>query len=175
MDLDLIQTKLGRWLAENISTTFGFTFRSREASQVKVVLPTTEVDLLMEEIVRSIRVHCGRPLVDQIDVVREALLRVEKIARFSGTKRFDQLQSYFYEWPVYGSYRLSASTPEEYFDACAREIRMTGGVVAWAGAHRAELPQSLVRTMAGGGDRLLRRWREEQAVSRPAFAAPSSY
>ncbi len=192
VDLDKIESKLGRWLAE----ATGSTDRRDDASRVSIVLPITEGAIAINEIGRRYASMLGangwrgrRPIREMIASIRSDIERLDRDLR--------QLESYVtaygehsyqwhrvveYDWPVYGSRRCrDADTPEAYLDWAAKEIRTTDGVILEAGLFRRRLPESLARTMAqrsGGGlevlgsyDRALSAGRRDSGGTVPTAAA----
>jgi len=156
------RTALGRWLGGVIlSTRF-----DDDASKCTILLPATEQGLQFSEL--GERLMRKKEIVSTAEAERlfaeiEAWIGKQRsIAKVYGESTCDY-RTYQFPWPVFGSAASGdAKTPEDYFDACAGQIRATGGVILQAGISGSEPPASIQRTMApknGGGDVLLKRYR----------------
>jgi hypothetical protein len=162
-------TKLGCWLAEHISTTRF----DDDGSWCPILMPATEMGLTIRELGEKLLRHQEADITAtevMLATMEEWIEHQRKIIAGYGDAVFRH-RVIRYDWPVFGSVRVGdAKTPEAYFDACARLIRSTGGVILAAGLSREVPPDSLVDTMAqssGGGLALLRRYRESSSVKSP--------
>lgn len=175
------KTALGRWLAETVLTTRF----DDDAHLVRIGLPQTEEGLHVLEFFRGV---IGDPRSGSISSLAELDVFHGKVEQWLKSRRavnamygneVFRYRAIYFEWPVYGSRAVeAAATPEEYFDACAQQIRQTGGVILWAGLSKKRLPQSIARTMSGNrGLELLEKHgvacSDEQAVGFPATATNS--
>lgn len=165
--LDECQTKLGLWLAQNISSTR----HDDDGSSCSIVIPATEQGLQLQEL--------GTKLINQSELrTREEFEQtLEHLESWIGRQRARARmagESYLayrvidFDWPVFGSARSNyASTPAAYFDECGKQIRQTGGVIISAGLSRSAPPSSLLQTMGPatppGGQTLFARYRESLA------------
>ncbi len=146
------KTALGRWLAETIPTTRF----DDDAHRVRIGLPHTEEGLHVLEFFRGVLADPFSGSIsskDQLDAfhrkVEQWLKRRRTFNEAYGDESF-RYRAIDFAWPVFGSRAVeAAATPEQYFDACALQIRQTGGVILWAGLQTQRLPESIARTMAG--------------------------
>lgn len=164
VDPNACATKLGRWLAETVITT---RFDSL-LSSCSILLPQTAEGCVVRDLAERLmqrqsianEVEAERLYVDIEDWIAERRTAIEVLGSYAFRNRVIA-----YKWPVFGAVAAeNASTPEAYFDICAKQIRMTGGVILSVGSFA--LPASLVKTMAeksGGGDNLIARHREQSA------------
>lgn len=149
INLERCQTTLGRWLAGCIYTTRG----DDDASLCKILLPATEEGLHLRALREWLAQYDELSANDAQEVFHELERRIEYRRRViagygAGAFTYRTVQ---FEWPVFGeTATVSATTPETYFDECARGIRRLGGIILEAGLSRVAPPQSLTRTMAGG-------------------------
>lgn len=157
---ELCETELGRWLSNRIFTTRF----DDDASSCKLLLPVTEFGLnlrvlgthLMRK--QELSTEEAEPLFREIEAwISKQRKTLELYGRTQSAYRTIK-----FEWPVFGSAKArGAVSPEAYFDECAKQIRMTGGIVLQAGSGHEPPPDSLLRTMAkdsGGGLALLERY-----------------
>jgi hypothetical protein len=162
------RTALGRWLAETIKTTRF----DDDASRCVIVTPYTEEglqakDFLSKLLARSSTVAL-RSSEDMQRLHRELQEWMEERGRYLAAYGDDlfRYRVMDFAWPVFGSRAAGgAGSPEDYFDACAKAIRETNGVIRWAGLSRATLPESLARTMANNGGLALLKAFESSMVS----------
>ena len=158
---ELCETALGRWLAERIHTT---RFED-DAAACKILLPATELGLHVREMGQQMLRHSELNAETAEALFGRVTAWIERQRRT--LKMYGSVQSAYrtiqFEWPVFGSAKAKgAATPEAYFDECAKQIRMTGGIVLRAGFKTELPPDSLLQTMArdaGGGLALLERYR----------------
>lgn len=163
-------TVLGRWLAEHIFTTRF----DDDASRCRLLLPITAqgeaIRQFADNLSRNREVRSVEATERILKGIEDWMVRQRKIIHAYGETVCDYSVIQF-QWPVFGSAaagKLKSNTPEAYFDACGGMIRGSGGVILGAGLGGAIPPDSLTRTMAtkaGGGDNLLRRYKEHQAKS----------
>jgi hypothetical protein len=163
VDLDIIKTKLGRFLAEHTSTTR----RDDDDSSISLLSPWTVGDAEINEIASNAQMtqpsglsaHKGQTLA-RLARLRAEIDRVEARVRTAAPGgHWDILRVISYDWPVFGSRRIpDAATPEAFYDACARDIRSAGAILLSAGMRHVPLPDGIAQTMAGGrGLQLLRK------------------
>jgi hypothetical protein len=167
IDPSACTTALGRWLAEHICTTRS----DDDGSWCSILLPATEMGLTFRELGEQLLQRQQADFAETervLTMIENWTKRQRQIIAGYGAAPFSYRVIHFL-WPVFGSLRVrDATTPEGYFDACARQIRSLGGVVLAAGLSRKGPPNSLVDTMArrsGGGIALLRRYKESSSAT----------
>lgn len=152
------QTKLGRWLAENVASTDGLD-------------PRSEVRLLFPETVEGSHMAAmGKRLQEAAEAdVLGALQLLAEVAEWVEQRRCairDESTSFNYRierfrWPVFGGKSTKTTYTQTYFDVCARYLRDTGAVILSVGRERKRLPHDLSHTMANGhGHFILNRYFE---------------
>jgi hypothetical protein len=154
------KTALGRWLAEHIHTTRF----DDDASRCVIVTPYTEEGLharaFLSKLIAQPTTSALRSTADMQRLHDQMKVWLDERQRFLKTYGDDlfRYRVIDFAWPVFGSRAAgSAASPEEYFDACAKQIRETNGVIRWAGLSRATLPPTLAATMANNSGLLLLR------------------
>lgn len=156
-------TKLGRMLAEHISTTL----RDDDASRCTLIMPVTEIGVHFTEM--------GKKLMTEKLIINETSAEgfFQLMEQFIADRRGEiamygdhvfHLRTMQFEWPVFGSKAAAdAETPEAFFDLCGRQIRQLGGMILRLGltATADDLPEGIMRTLSNGrGLDLLHRHRK---------------
>ena len=160
---------LGRWLAEQITSTD----RTSEGSRCILLYPVTEAGKRLRSKVLG-ALEGANDIASQeqhsvfLDGIRAVLDAEGRLARSEGAAFF-ALRTESYRWPVFGSAAAwGATTPEAYFDACARHIRSTlGAVILSAGREGLAPPSKITAKMAGGkGIEILSSYQETQRCAK---------
>ncbi len=160
VDRDRCETKLGRFLADHITTTR----RDDDASHVWIVAPVTDAGAALQHLCKAYADRNDYQVLSEaefnarVQKLRAALDAAEARVRTFGQCEFD-LRQVQYEWPVFGSHaggiRDGVDTPEKFLDYCGRAIRQTRGVIIRAGLSCARPEESLLRTMGDHSTGLL--------------------
>jgi hypothetical protein len=166
VNLDKIETKLGRWLAENVFTTR----REDDASRVSLLFADTGAATAVRGLTADVpaAIRDAAALESELQTIEHRIAQMRRVREVYPGWGFD-FRIETFAWPVFGSQRAAAAkTTEQYFDLCAKMIRASGAVILSAGILSAELPSSLARTMClqgGGGDDLIERHRKVGQVA----------
>lgn len=160
------KTALGRWLAEKILTTRF----DDDASRCVIAVPATELGLhfrsLAERLMQMQEIRSAEEAERSFEEIERWLEKTRRIAKVYGSANY-KYRTFQFQWPVFGSLTVKeAVIPEDYFDACARKIRVTGGVIVAAGLDRESPPESITCTLAANrGTEILRQYKKAYSKS----------
>jgi hypothetical protein len=165
IDPQKCKTKLGQWLAENISSTV----RDDDGARLALVMPFTNSGLMLSNLGKAMagqtymknhRVFPPLPgsmissqaeFDDAIRVIRASLTAIETQVATNGPLVEFTPVKYSYKWPVFGSKVggwPNVRTAESFFDFCADDLAES--VVLSAGSTKAEPPLELIKPMCKG-------------------------
>ena len=151
VDLEACETKLGRWLAENIETTLFHDDGSRLTLGFGATGAGQALRDLGGRLQRASEVGSRACLDAELAYVENQIDELRRMADAHSETLFAPSTAQ-YQWPVFGSHcASSAETPAQFFDTCARDIRRMGAVILAAGLKGARPPDSLQATLANNG------------------------
>lgn len=164
---NLCKTVTGRWLAQTILTTR----RDDDFSLLQVEMPVTDAGAMLTNLGLDVSgraeydktsgyIYRGYLLTRKSDLdqaIAKITVELEKIKKHAHVfgDSFFKMRRPHYEWPVFGSAKAEGhrvTTPEQFFDFCAEDLRSMGArILSAGGLSGGAVPPENVNTWLQGG------------------------